>query len=896
MAKKTVKFGESTHFQVFTGNVDPFYEKQPSPDFIEDLKKPVHETKPEGFGKRETDPGEIDMRGMYLDVSFPDDEGLIETALKDFQTFLDVYEIGGNKYSVSIKNGKTSCFEEYRLTVKPEGCVIEADDTEGIRRGLVYLEDLIIKSEGAYLPDTDITRRPVIKSRITRGFFSPTNRPPKNIDELWDEVDYYPDEYLNRLAHDGNNGIWIYTHFKDLIPSAVIPEYGEGSERRIEKLKQVVKKCARYGVKVYVFAVEPWGLTEELRDKYRDILGSPGFDRPAFCTRSERGREYCIESVQWLFEQVPELGGYIDITAGERVTNCASVGHIELCPRCSKYSRGETLAYTADLIREGMRRAGAKGEFISWSYGHRVWDFDDIREYVEKSPDDVMLMQNFEDYGFNEQLGKDRFAEDYWLSYPGPSYMFEETAKAAKKHNKHLYAKMQVCCSHELASMPYIPVPGLVFQKYKGAYEWGVEGILQCWYFGNYPSIMSKAAGELSFTENFSSEDEFLLHLAGICYGRTNAPKVAEAWKHFADGYYNYPTNIMMSYYGPMHDGVTWELQLKPKNLPLPRTWRLTDRANGDFMGDAMLQGHTYDEIIELSRRMCAGWEKGIEVLPRGVTGEMETVADGLKVLFRCGLNILEFYRLREKLGYCEGNATEILNRMQELVYKEIENSKEMLEICRKDARLGYHSEAEGFKFFPEKIEVRITQLKNLLKTEFKEVAERIENGMIPLEYYGKDGKDIYTITASPETAKTEKIDDKGSFIMYMQNGDLHLDIKAQPQNSIILCFEHNLMHPESEIHIDPEGEAFIPGSISVYIPLYGDLIQKECDRYRIEKTPDGFKVVLPKENFDFAPAGTPFRMCLKIDKVSWTKEENPTYTLGKDNYSHDEFGWLIID
>lgn len=895
MTKKTKK-KETSYLPVFTGNMDPFFEKQPSPDFIEDLKKPVHETKPDGFDKREKDPGEIDMRGMYLDVSFPDSEGLIETALKDFKTFLDVYEIGGKEYSVKIKKRETSCFEEYRLTVKPEGCVIEADDTEGIRRGLVYLEDLIIKSEGAYLPDTDITRRPVIKSRITRGFFSPTNRPPKNIDELWDEVDYYPDEYLNRLAHDGNNGIWIYTHFKDLIPSTVIPEYGEGSARRIEKLRQVVKKCARYGVKVYVFAVEPWGLVEELRDKYRDIVGSPGWDRPAFCTRSERGREYCIESVQWLFEQVPELGGYIDITAGERVTNCASAGNIHLCPRCSKYGRGETLAYTADLIREGMRRAGAKGEFISWTYGHREWDFDDVREYVEKCPDDVMLMQNFEDYGFNEQLGKDRFAEDYWLSYPGPSYLFTETADATKKHNKHLYAKMQVCCSHELASMPYIPVPGLVFQKYKGAYECGVTGVLQCWYFGNYPSIMSKAAGELSFTEDFSSEDEFLLHLAGICYGKTNAPKVAEAWKLFAKGYYNYPTNIMMSYYGPMHDSVVWELQLKPKNLPLARTWRLTDRANGDFIGDALHQGHSLDEVIELSRRMCESWEKGMEILPRGVTGEMETVSDGLKVLFRSGLNILEFYRLREKLGLCEGDGKETLNRMKELVYKEIENSKEMIEICCKDARLGYHSEAEGFKFFPEKIEFRIDQLENLLDTEFKEVEERIKNGMIPLEYYGKEGKDLYVITDSQDTAKTEKIGDKGSFKMHMDNGDLCLDITAAPDKEVMFCFEHILMHPECEIHIDPDGNASIPLEISVYIPLYGDLIQKECDRYKIEKTTDGFKIVMPKENFDFAPAGTPFKMCIKVDGVSWIYEESPTYTLGKNNYSHDEFGWLIIE
>ncbi len=246
----------------------------------------------------------------------------------------------------------------------------------------------------------------MIKTRITRGFFSPTNRPPKNIDELWDDVDYYPEEYLNRLAHDGNNGIWIYTHFCDLIPSKIIPEYGQNSARRIKKLKRVVKKCARYGIKVYIFAVEPNQLTGELQEKYPELCGEKIWDGShTFCTHSEKGEQYCIEATQWLFTEVPELGGYIDITAGERITNCAQ-GDYTKCPICSQYTKGEIVAHTADLIREGMRRAGAKGEFISWTYEHRKWDFEDIRDYVKHLPDDVMLMQNFDDYGFEEQLGK----------------------------------------------------------------------------------------------------------------------------------------------------------------------------------------------------------------------------------------------------------------------------------------------------------------------------------------------------------------------------------------------------------------------------------------------------------------------------------------------------------
>ena len=35
-----------------------------------------------------------------------------------------------------------------------------------------------------------------------------------------------------------------------------------------------------------------------------------------------------------------------------------------------------------------------------------------------------MLMQNFDDRGYEKQLGRERQAMDYWLSYPGPAYLF----------------------------------------------------------------------------------------------------------------------------------------------------------------------------------------------------------------------------------------------------------------------------------------------------------------------------------------------------------------------------------------------------------------------------------------------------------------------------------------
>ena len=52
-------------------------------------------------------------------------------------------------------------------------------------------------------------------------------------------------------------------------------------------------------------------------------------------------------------------------------------------------------------------------------------------------------------------------------------------------------------------------------------HELGVSGAMQSWYFGNYPSLMTKAAGELSFAPFPATEKDFLQRLAAIHWAAT---------------------------------------------------------------------------------------------------------------------------------------------------------------------------------------------------------------------------------------------------------------------------------------------------------------------------------------------------------------------------------------
>ena len=876
--------------------IDPFFYKQPSLAFVDELCKPVHTSKPEWFGRKKLEKGEVFVKEAYIVNEFPDEEGLLETAVDDFTIFLQVYELNGKKYPIKLVQKPTECFEAYHICVTEDCCTVEAEDTEGIRRALIYIEDEMKRREGAILSLGEIRRKPFIRTRITRGFFSPTNRPPKCQDELMDDIDYYPDEYLNRIAHDGSNGLFIYTYFNNLLESDCFKEYGVGSKQRIAKLCRIVAKCKRYGIKVYVFGIEPLALTKDLAAKYPDAVGSiAGNGNSTVCTYSELGAKYCIEATQSLMQQVPDLGGIIDCTFGERPTTCASLRDVCDCPRCRNHSRSEILAHSIDLLKEGIRRAGSKADFISYTYGHRESPMEEIKDYVHRAPSDVVLMEAFEDAGFEEQLGKTRQAIDYWLSYVGPSQMYKGAAEAALEEGKTMFAKLQVCCSHELATVPYIPVPGILFEKFDAMYKYKVQGIMECWYFGNYPSIMSKAAGELAFWDDFSDKQKFLEYLAGTYYG-SKAKEAVAAWNHFEKGYKNYPINIMFSYYGPMHDGVVWELALLPKDTTLPRSWMLLDKPDGDRIGECLQRGHTLEEAICLTNNIRKEWMEGLKKLPSNTPKEQRTVAEALQLLFASGNNILKFYELRARLGKGLGDAQNLLQQMETIIDEEINHSREMIALCNADSRLGYHSEAEGYKFFPEKLADRIEKLKAMKQQEFAQVRQNIAEGRMPLPWYqGTEGTAYKLIKSDLEAASFEPISEEAAFRAVYDDEKLYIELKGAPEARYTLHFEYELMWTAPGIKI-LNGQLALSSNAYSHQSIFGERAKEQLDQYELllsEPSKSHYIVAVSKEKTGWNE-DKPLRAKIVSNNISWVKDDDPVYALGKDDISPGELGWLL--
>lgn len=763
---------------------------RPGPErlgFVADLRQPeAISAEPGGVGQF--------ARGICLPAEFADGAVVPETARGSFLRVAEGLGIACLPAGIPLHVGLDPALgqEELRLTVEADAVCLLGGDSCGVRRGLYLLEELLRAHRSAQPLTGNWQRRPWQKWRISRCFFSPTCRPPNYGDELTDAQDYYPDAYLDRLAHEQINALWITMYLRDL-PSRFFPGHGQGMEGRLAKLRRVVAQCARYDIRCFVFLNEPRGfggdslaLPPEEAELLPEAAGHRDPGRISFCTSSAAGQAYLRDGVDLLFSRIPELGGIINIMCLEGGNPCAwklIYGHVAgpcNCPRCSASTPERIFADTARLMLEAMRRHNPQADMVGWFY---------FAYFLAGSPEEVhflriasswpaeaYLMFNFEVGGRSLQLGKPRPVLDYSLSYIGPSELWQKVAERVARPA----AKLQVSCSHEDASVPIIPVPGNLYRKYAAMRQTRCGLVMQCWYFGNYPGIMNRAAGRLACEPFPASEEEFLLELAAPEWGDDRA-EVAQAWQDFALGYNEFPENLNFKWLGLLHHSVVFPWYLLPEDRPLPPSYIFSEvTLGGDRIGECLGYTHTLDEAVVLLERMDSAWQRGLRrLLPlRGRYGHVPArladigLAEAIGLQIRSARNTLCFYQCREALIFRQ---LPHLAQMRQLVLDEIGVTRRLAVLCAQDSRLGYHSEAEGYLFYPEKLEARAQLLEKLLEDDFPSFSADLP---VVRRYRGLEPAEQHLCAAHPDRRRSYPLPG-GNFSCWHQEQRLHMVISG---------------------------------------------------------------------------------------------------------------------
>lgn len=672
-----------------------------------------------------------------------------------------------------LKNDPGLAQEAFVLERTPENIRITAADDSGFRYGVCELEERIRNGEFGIF-----RQNPAIKHRITRCFFSPNSRPPLRLDELKDEVDYYPEPYLDRIMHDRLNGVWITIYLHDM-PSSFFPERGCEAAKILGKLQKIVKQCADYGIKCYLFMAEPRIFAPPGRWKSNtldDLANHPAMgghrsgSNVSFCTSSVEGQAYLCETIGHIFSTVHGLGGIINIMCQESAHPCALWRLYEHsqpcnCPKCSNRSVPELFSEIARVMSSAMKKHQPDAEFFGWFYAafHMPGEPEnDLRLQVADAwPTEATMLHNLETGGINEQLTRAHVVQDYSLSWAGPSEYFFKMAEKLPK----IAAKMQTGCSHEDASVPYFPVPGILYERYRNLRKVHCYAVMQCWYFGCAPGIMNRAAGRLSFDPFPDDENTFLCELARPEWAEA-APAVAAAWKLLAEGYRNFPENLNFKWFGPLHNSIVCPWHVFPSDRPVaPSYTQAFPKNSGDRFGEYFGYEHTPEEIRELLRRMETPWLKGSAILTQAARTPQQQreacLTEAIGIQFSSTRRLFDFYRLREEMIYLK---IDHKARMRTLISQEIEATYRMAELCERDSRLGYHSEVESALFFPEKLQARA----GLLRECFAEL-ERFSPDAPELKRYRGEGEEFFALLPEEE-AKAFELD--GTLCKVFQAGN----------------------------------------------------------------------------------------------------------------------------
>ena len=251
--------------------------------------------------------GELDLAKGVRVVDRYGVAGELETARVDLDLFLKETKIAGDAVSLTLAKGAVDGRESYRIDVAKDGVTLTAGDDDGLRRAVYRFERRVLSSAAPALALGSETKKPWLRNRISRCFFGPIKRPPFNHDELMDDVDYYPEAYLNRLAHEGVNGLWLSASFRELARTSLTPT-DPNADKRLEKLRATVAKCRRYGIRTWLFAIEPFSLPPDdpFLKAHPEIRGELAWNHQHMLCPSEPVlRQYMREATKDIFTRVP---------------------------------------------------------------------------------------------------------------------------------------------------------------------------------------------------------------------------------------------------------------------------------------------------------------------------------------------------------------------------------------------------------------------------------------------------------------------------------------------------------------------------------------------------------------------------------------------------------------
>lgn len=527
---------------------------------------------------------------------------------------------------------------------------------------------------------------------------------------------------LAELRAGGFDGVWFAAVLRELVPTSLFEPFEQKSRQRLQVLRAVSETLADAGIALWLYLNEPrgypachpfWHAHPECRGDSGCCLMSNEPETNAMCSRSEPVRVFLRESMAELCHALPQLAGVFVITASEYHTHCFS--HRPLkgpeampdCPRCAGTDRSDTVADILNALADGVRDAGAQTRVVAWTWSWaRHIEPDPQPRLIGRLTPEIALLSDFERGQVVQRAGRAILVDEYSLVVAGPSPRFCGHRILAAATGRTCYAKLQINTTHELPTVPNLPVPGRVYDKLAAMFRDGVRACLAAWNFGLSLTVNTFAFRLLGAQPPPGDRHGFLVDLAatyfepGVC-----AEACASAWEQFEVALAFHPQEEAFLYRSPLAYAPAYPLAERFSGRPMGPSWLVHDW--GDRLEDA-LGPYTFAELIALLTELVSRWptETYAAALADGRLGprarqELDT-AISAGHFFRSCRNVFRWY--------------DALHRHDaDSAYRALEDEQRhlplLLSILERDDRIGFHQECRARLVSPEHVRKKLDHL-----------------------------------------------------------------------------------------------------------------------------------------------------------------------------------------
>ncbi len=498
-----------------------------------------------------------------------------------------------------------------------------------------------------------------------------------------DSENYMPDWLLQEYANNGVNAIWVHGLLSALSPYPFAKSKSDDYKTRRYKLINLVNRCKKYGIKVYLYLNEPRGVDVEKHKKFSHLFGRVENGVATLCLENSEVEEYLYEAVKDLFTEVKDLGGAFTITMSENPTHCNYVPDGN-CPTCKNIPPEVSSAKVNNIIARAIKDSGSSAELIAnlWGWSQYMgWTDEQVLHGIDLLDQSISVLSVSEFDLDIEKGGVKNKIIDYSIPNAGPGEIAEKALSYAKKKGHKIYAKIQINNSWEMSAVPYLPVFDLTYEHIKNLKAIGVEDYLLNWTLGGYPSPTMDMISAFNRLGN-----QFDLDAWYEDYFGEKGKQVHEAVKLICDGFREYPFSVQNLYFSPKTLGTANLWDLEPSEKPSTMVCYSFD----DY--ETWLGPYPIDVYFSQYEKLLKSWKQGVEKLKKladnQLIDELLTYGEVAYYHFLSDVN-------QTRYSICKRNNKK--EEMKPILLEEMKIAKETLRLLEKSSTIGFETSNHYF-------------------------------------------------------------------------------------------------------------------------------------------------------------------------------------------------------